>query len=617
MPLIEIPYIGTEFLFNYNEVVNPKYHNAPFMSTTWQKSLKYFEKFNKFSDDMQPQYFVLKEMHQHIALQIAVPDDNFDGARLYFEKCDGTRIEVALIPTVVIVPGDVNKNGEQLRRLTWQFFADDWITDVGHYCWYLKVDYLDSVFEELAGIPMDIQEKHPNTVLIEYTHSAMEFDFWFDGVLLAHRINATNNYLQDKLELLNFRNQKANLRLLYARNWAVWNFEIGFPGEGINNWDQKKMYQIFKCDDVRIDGVRFLMENDAEFELTDYGNRFPLKKMAVQLVEYDQSDSSTVGSDGIVEVMRLDIDGYPYLIDALTLFGTTGGGVPFANFMLSYASQNYQAEIIDIGFQNDFLDQLELDAIAFGMTGAFYEDGGKLYYRRGVGENYVPFSTSRLGGTNILGYEASPSNLTINVQVFQTGKTSVTVRKTDNTVYLTPDLNSGNFSINYSISAPDYDDYVMRIYCDDTMTTLNITATNTMVKSITGETSSILNRYFCLGGDVGTIGLDFLLRAKLNIQYLFLEQLGITAIDNTDFSPVGDFGRWQKLKFWQLRGNAMDATAQDNFFNDYYTIASVYHTLPPPPMNLDTRFQVPPSAPTAASSAARSVLTTYGFTITF
>lgn len=617
MPLIEIPYIGTEFLFNYNEVVNPKYQNAPFMSTTWQRSLKYFEKFNKFNDSMQPQYFVLKTLHQRVALQIAAPDLDFDGAFLYFEKCDGTRVEVAVLPSVVIVPGDVNKLGQQLRRLTWQFFVDDWVADAGHYCWYLRVNYTGGVFEELAGMPMDIQAEHPNTVLIEYTHSAMEFDFWFDEVLLTHRINATNNYLQDKLELLNFRNQKANLRLLYARNWAVWNFEIGFPGEGINNWDQKKMYQIFKCDEVYIDGVRFLMEDEAEFELTDYGNRYPLKKMAVQLVEYDQSDSSTVGSDGIVEIMRLDIDGYPYLIDALTLFAFTGGGVAFANFTLSYAASNFQIEILNTAMQNDFLDQLDVDAVLFGMTGSFYEDGGILYYQRGIGETYLPYSTSKLSTCHIVNYEAFPANLTIFLQVLQTSKTSVTVRKTDDTVYLQPDLNVGNFTTSYAIADPDYDDYVMRVYCDDTMTVLNIVAEGGMINSLGGKVSPTLNRYQCNGGDVGSIGIGFLLNAKLEIQYLFLEQLGVTAVDSTDFSPVGDFGRWQKLKYWGLRGNKLTAAAQDNFYIDYYDIASVYHTLPPPPMNLDTRFQTPPSAPTALSGAARSVLTTYGFTISF
>lgn len=617
MALIEVPFGGSEFLFNYKVLETDKYHTAPFMTTAWQKSLKYFEKYNKFADHLQPQYFVLKQFKDHVTMQIAVPDDGFDGAFLYIEKCDGTRIEIAVLPDVVIVPGEVNREGQQLRRLTWQFFLDDWITTVGHYCWYVRVDYVDS-FEELAGLPMDIQIKHPNTVLIEYTHSTNEFDIWFEGYVFSYRINANNQYGFDKVELLNFMNQKANQRLLYARSWAIWNFEIGFPGEGINNWDQKKMYQIFKFDEVYIDGVRFLMEADAEFEPTDYGNRYPLKKLKINLVEYDQSDSVTVGSAGIIEVMRLSLDGYPYLIDKLTLFGFGSPGDPVPDFMLSHAATNYQVEVLNVSEQNDFLDQLDIDAVAFRMTGNFYEDGGILYYQRGPGENYVPYLVSRMNTAHEVSYTTIVGETNINILINQTGKTSISVRTSAGVPYFPPVLSSGDFSTNINVPAPDYGDYIMRIYCNDLMTLLNIVGTGTNIKGLGGKVSPMLNWYLVNNGDIPVLGFGFLLNAKLNIQYLFLDLMGITEIDNTDFDTTGDFGRWQKLKRIAIRGNKLNATYQDKFYVDYYQIALVYHGLPPFIAGLDTRFQSPPSAPTTLGSGAfRSVLTLWGYPITF
>lgn len=619
MAYIEVPYLNSEFLFNYNPLLVDKYHTAPFMSIAWQQALKYYEKFNKFADYLQPQYFALKELKDRVTIQIAVPDDGFNGAFLYFERCNGTRIPGPLYPDVRIIPGDVNAQGQQMRRITWSFFIDDYVTTPGHYCWYLRVNYLDGSFEELAGLPMDIQHKHENTVLIEYTHRTNDFDVWFEGIVFSYRINANNTYFQDKLERLTFRNQKANLRLLYARNWAIWNFEIGFPGEGINSWDQKKIYNIFKCDETYIDGVRFLMEEEAEFDLVDYGNRYPLKKMKVQLVEYNQSDSLTVGSAGTITVMRLGVDGYPFLIDGLSLFGAGSPGDPFPNFMASHAATNFQVEILNSAEEDAFFAQLEADRSGpFRMSGAFIRSGGILYYRRGEGENYVVATASKMTTCHEIYYETTPGATSIGLQVFQTGKTSVTVRvDAGNVPYLPPDQYVGYFVTTYNIPGPAYNGYRMRIYCNNLMTTLNVTGAGTNVKSLAGKVSPILNRYSLTNADLGVQGIGFLLNAKLELQYLFLENAGITEVNNADFSPTGDAGRWRKLKYIYLRNNKLTAVKQDKFYVDYYRIGSVYSSSAPPPGTLDTRFQTPASAPTGTSSAYRSLYAVWGFTIAY
>lgn len=631
MANIEIPNINTEVLFDPNATFPSEYHSRPFMSESWQTSLKYFEKFNKFADRYQPQYFVKKELTDRVTIQIAYPDPPTlavpippanGRAELYIEDCRGARTRIQPIPyNVAYITGDVDANGDQLARVTFSFKIEDYIAAEGNYAWYIKVVYADSSVQELIGVPMSIKTKHENTLYFTMTHSENDYDFFFNNksILLYYRIDGNITFNSNKLERTTFRNQKANLRQLYARNWRVFDLELGFPGDGINSYDQDKVYNYFKLDETYIDGVRYLMEEEAEFERIDYANRFPLRKLKTQLVEYDRSDSTLTGSLGDLFLMDLGaLRGFPYLVETFTFTGIGSPGDDFFDFLDFYAAFNKQAEILDVAAETAFLDQLALDATGAGMTGSFYIDSGKLFYERGDGETYTA-AVNILGNAHIVNYQTSPLVTTIGLIVFQTGKASVTIRDSAGGYKETPDLWIGDFTTAYD-TLTDYDDYTLRLYTDNSMTFLQVdgvSSTNKNITAISGSVSTSLAVYSIFYADLGTWSFEPLLMARYNIAQLNVIDSNISAWDFTEFTIVGDTGRWQDLKVINFSQNQLGFAEQDDFYINYYPIAFAYRTRPPFIGFLDTRFQTPPSSPTSASLSERTLITSYGFTISF
>ena len=620
---IEIPKLNTEVLFNKNIVDNRLYNSKPFMSTPWQQSLRYWEKYNKFNS-ISPQYFVKKTLDDSVTIQIAYPENppySLTGlAELFIEDCDGVRTQIQPTPyAILVIAGDVDSTGQQLRRVTWSFKLSDYITDEGNYMWYLAIDFGGGNVEEFIGAPMSIKKSHPNTLYFAMTHSTNDFDVWFDpNVIFYYRIDGNITFNSNKLERTTFRNQKANLRQLYARNWRVFDLELGFPSDGLNSYDQDKFYNFFKMDEIYIDGVRYLMEEDAEFERIDWGNRYPLSKLKTQIVEYDRSDSNSVGTVGSFFVMDLGaLRGFPYLVDAFTFVGIGSPGEDVCNFLNVYAPVNFQAEILNATDENLFLAQLDVDLAAFGMLGEFFVDDDKLYYRRGELETYLPTDISVLGNCYIVDFQSSPGFTVIGTDVLQTGRCWITIRDSFNNYAVPPERWDGNFSTGYNLD-PLYDDFKVRLYTDNTMTSLtSYSVISKAIKAVRGNVSSSLTFFSIYNAALNTFDFSLLKSARYTLATLLVNEADVSAFDFTDLTIVGDAGAWQNLRVISFAYNQLGFAEQDDFYNSFYPIAFAYRLLPLGAGILDTRFQVIASSPTAASLPARTAMASYGYLITF
>jgi len=633
MSVIEIPLLNSENFYEVDAITNPLYQTKHFLSDWWMNNLYYWERYNKFYDINNPQYFVKKELQDTVTIQFHLPTSGIDSFTLKMLNCDGTPTEVdgSYLTSTVIAGNTFDDNGTispvPLTTYQYTFILSDIISDEGYY--YFVIGFTPTGFSENQVIsePTWIKTSHENTILIEYSNSVNDYDVAFNTLAtqFSKRVDATLKYKPNpKLERTTFRNQQSNQRQLYSRNWRQ--FEITFgASEGINDVDVDKLSNIFKCDSILIDGKQMLLGEGAEFEATQFSESYPLYTLKLPLEQYFNNNSVAIQPSS--KILIMSVGEYPYLVTTLRL---STSYIPVGGTDYLFDSPNGMREVINSSEESDFIDELNAKVAGFGRSGVFEIVDNVLYYKLGSTDSYKSKISEKLDTCLQVWFETNPTYDSLDITLNQnasTGKTAVSVWRdssgTGGTANMlsadyVPNISGTLFSENYEPSTPsDYDSWRAYVYTNNEATTLEVTTGHVNILALEGSVPTSLETFIARGGALGTFSSDFLRSAASVINSISVQYMGIDSFESDCFTRVRVFD-WKYLNQYDLAENDLTNSGQDEFFNKFYAeIASFWLAAYGGAGGLSTVLQSTSSSPTAASATSRNNLIILGYTVAF
>lgn len=594
------------------------YHSFPFDFTWFSYSILEFEMYNKFLDPAKSQYFSLKESGDSIGFQFGFVASAITSLTLEMRSCAGviTAVNPSLYLKQFTVIGNKNKDGVQLKTAQYNFKVSDVIsTATGKYNLLLTVTFTDTTVVQYISEPILVATTHPNTVLVEYSNSTNNYDTIFTKFppKFNIRIDGWMKYRTNNIDREMFRNQNAELRGLYARDWRL--FDVVFGGRnGIAPYHLEKLIKANKCDSFSIDGQRILADEGADFEATDLASFYPLKQLKYQAVEYAPADSVSYFETLAIPIMPLGaLTGFPYVVDILVLAGSSIG-----NFLYDYT--NEIRDVYDAADETAFIAELNAKVPAFSATGVFSVDANRLFYVPGSPDVYTAALVSQLTNPLKTAFTTTLSYLTLGVNLNQMPgvNTIVSVRTAAGAIVLPAEHKNG-LTDSYTATVPTAAAHIFYLYSNNKVTEIQMDGhpTGKIITGFTGTPPTKLQIFRVRGGNITSFPLAFLRPCAPELRVLNVQFFNVDAFVTTDFAVVNP-GDWQYFNYLYLLNNSLDATAQDAVFNDYQTyILYTYFGLSGPVGIIDTRNQSPSSAPTGASSLARINEAAVGYTILF
>lgn len=173
-------------------------------------------------------------------------------------------------------------------------------------CYYGLVTFGASpiVFTLRTG-ELNIEETHPNSLLLEYKNYEFRNDvIWETGLLLCLRVFGTNKYLKTSSKATTYEDQVLNMTALRSTPFRIWRLIIG-QSKGIPDWYQDKLGGIIGNSTLMIDGKAFTKPADNDLDLIE-DDRYPMRGWAVELRERYNRRSRTyennIPLDGVVAI---------------------------------------------------------------------------------------------------------------------------------------------------------------------------------------------------------------------------------------------------------------------------------------------------------------------------
>lgn len=621
---VAFPNLNSEQFVAYPSSQSPLYHTKHFNQDLFQKSIPLFQRYNAFWDDKCPRYFQIKQFNDK--LNFVLDSLAYDSYTIKWVKFDSTEIPYTGTITEYATPGNVyTANGsiapQQLYTIQGNLLeiSTD-LTDAGMY--FLVVEITTGANSKTyLSEPYNIKETWPQTVLIQYSDSQNQFDVRFDkSPNFELRIPAYLDYLTNKIEYSKFRDQRANLRQTYARDWRVFQLIIGttmFP-YGITPYHCDKLAKILKCDTIYIDGKRFIGEDGADFEPSMYGENYPMRTLTLQFAEYYVNDSDGFFGSETLELFELGTSTkFPYAVKDLTFTKIYGTGA---------ASVNFNAvgirEIFNTTDELNYRNELNVIAAANGIVGGFAIIGDFMTFTNGINENYSANVYSLREAIRINGTSTAPSkNLTIRYTTFADSQLIIsawyTTAGNPTTIARAAtyrDYTSSSDVLN--IPTGSSATYSAFVYHNDRLKDMAVEgiASTSVVTSYAGGVPSSLEGFESDYTNIPTLDLAFLRRAAKNM-IGFNFRRGTTTALAAGSLDVLEPGEWAVMQYFGLSLNAMNATQQDNFYIYFY--GTIYAASYPQIYSIDTRVQTPASAPTATSATQRADIIARGNTISF
>lgn len=614
MPLVTFPLLNSENFYEVDAPVSNDFHTKHFLSDWWKDTLYYWQKFNRFGDAKE-QFYVLKQLNDVITIQFNFPTT---GATFSLKMYDCYGAETSVSPATYMTQTDIAGNVYDeggtiapipLRTIQYKFKPSDIIgTDEGIYYFVLMVD--EGVERYFISEPTYIKATHEDTILISYNNSVNDYDVAFSlNPEYSVRLDATLAHPNNKLDIVSFRNQKANLRNVRAINYRNYILTIGASG-GTNSIIVDKISNILKCDNTSFDGKRMLLAEGAEVEVNPFSQNYPLSTITIELEEYQNEDSVAWGDAGLIYIM--DLGGFPYAIPSFVMADSSGS----YSMLDSYVTQ--VAEAHDTTMEDAIIAKANVDIAAFGKIGSFKKVSGALYYERGVGETLYRSAFKKFDTCLIVTFTAVTTARDVLFGFNQTGECVLSTWDTPDfgtpTIEISPELYIGD-DID-SASVPSNGKFTSYFYTDNTCTKLRVEAdiTDKIITSLSGDCSKSLAEFVFKGATISQLDLSFLFNSATELRTLNWQYTTIDSVDTSGFN-VAQPNWWRYFNFIYLLENSLDPTALDDVLNDYQTeILYTYFGLAPVGV-IDLRNQTPAATRTSASDLAVTNLTATGYTI--
>lgn len=470
----------------------------------------------------------------------------------------------------------------------------------GEYYVYIQVTYGDDSKEEFISEPQWVRTKHKTTARIDYTHTADDHEVLFATMGVSFNVTVDTNWLKLRPSgaETTYEEQDEELRRTYGKYYRLYELNL----KRLPEYMTDKLAAIFlNCSNVSIEGRRFIKDADSE-------------------VEYDRANTSAVGN-GKVMLREYFNNRSGLLLNTSINLVTLPGTYPclWGGFVVTDSvtwGQWGPIEFLDSAAVNTFITTINSEVAVQQMdaTGSFSRIGDSIIFQNAPGENFVVQISNQVLDDclhftveNVV--NSAPVRLTASIADTLGG---YIVWADTTPVYTLINTFPYNTWQEYSHTFSANGNKQIRAYSSDNLRMIGVgyqTGGQTgKVTAITGKTAPYLLQFILIGQDIdGPIDLRILSNARAVIERVNLEYCGITSLTN---NWLTEFPGWPMLKLIELGGNALDSTAQDNFYNDFeqysgYTYSGI----------IQTSAQTPSASPTVASEPARDDLAAAGWAL--
>lgn len=498
--------------------------------------------------------------------------------------------------------------------------------DDGTYYIYFRVPFDtdgtggSDVYDWFISEPIIVRDQHLDTVLINASNSFNKDNIIFEQIKqkFRKRINGRITDMQPKVNRTVFIDQGENPTLLSATPTRTWKFVAGYT-RGIPDYEIDKLNHYFALDGVYIEGKGYSTVEGSAIEKGSEGN-YALHSGTIELTEKNAMSVYTFSKGGLTLLETLP--SYPFEI-----YSTEVGYLNNVDY--SYNAPTVIRSLIQL---NSWISARNLEITNAGMEGEIALDGNTMVYQRGESETYDYATSLTLNhrlGVKMIADGANP--LPVTLELSGSGLTIIN----NDARYSVYDPIGNVLSYGYAgypvtsangnWTSPSAGTYTYEIFHDGGLKTININGARVTGIDKYGSNLSVPSLLEVFGLYNSTIITAFSLWDELVDVRGTLVAFRLSdnpILTNTGiFYPLSAFANdgWRKLQYINLKGNAMNSSMIDQWYNSMRQ-AMLAPIVPPPALGVtgqfyvsngiaQTNLQVPTASPTAASAVARNTLT--------
>lgn len=290
---------------------------------------------------------------------------------------DRTGKEVLTIPqhSTADIAGNLDTAGDQLHTYLYKL-GDFTALPAGYYRLKLAVSYDLSHQDIYLSEPFLLKDSHRNTIQIEYWHSSNkgERDMYFNTLPARYMVcveGVITDYLPQSADVV-YQDQGENAALLDSQTFEKWTLRL----KGIPDWLLRKLGEILTCDNVLINGKRYVKASGSKWEQI----KDPLYPMHGDSIDLWLADNSEGYTHSSASVLIYVAGAYPKAISKILIGGYNIVATPVV-------VDDPTEETAAIAAWNANLGNLEL-------FGSVTNTGGLVEYNNGPGEFYKTASST-------------------------------------------------------------------------------------------------------------------------------------------------------------------------------------------------------------------------------
>lgn len=604
------------------EVLPSNYHTPQFDRDFFKNQLKDFQKRNKFGSKYGNFYQLLQsDGIVTVIMNIPIASLGSGSYTMSFLSCKGVKTTITGKDQYVDRSGNYyDAHGSidalPLRYVQWKFKVSDIIsTNTGAYYLLIDIVYADTSKGQFISEPINIQKDLKNTLLFQINNSINDYDIYFDLIPeFEFRIDAFYKYQKPVFDITSFRNQKKNLRQLYAAMYRLFTLTIGNQ-DNVAPYIIDKLARMMCCDMISIDGIAFLLEQNPDFTITEYGPNYPLVSCTIPIVEYSPEDAGNflVGTGSSFRIYKLIGSGtdYPYAAEKMTIGKVVAGHITTGYSIIGGVIKEFFSQ----SDETSFITYLNTTVVTlYSQTGIYSIDSdGYLIYTNGSGENWVADTAIIYQPAFIVSNTGTAIPLEFDASIYGTGttKTILSDYTSGPTLYKAPQVytsGGGVSTVSYLSTAVNHKTY---IYTDNTMTAFYMNTTGSShCTGLSGKLSSVFSILFLKDANF-SFDLAIFNNCKDTISQIIIQNTTFTGFDTSIWGAYSGLStNWTQLNYVDLINNNLSSADVDAFYNTFWNMnrfkPAIIGTL---------RTQGSTGAPTSTSLTARNNLIAKGWTL--
>ena len=281
-----IPPLGALRMIKANDILPDKYNTFGFdKGFFWQKTRQFFQGDSNYVQKVSYGDDILLYIDSLAPkIDITLFDDNGNVVTVLIS---------AMIPAIVL-PGNVDSYyGDIYNTLMYNFNPETLELADGYYYIVIEELYGDTGDTENTFVVSECllvkNGTFKKTMLLEYSHDINNYDILFEGITAGYLFNFRTEMilLPDDFasDDTGFSDMNSDLVNLNSIPYRVFKLIVGAP-YGAPDWVMDKVNRILSCSYIFIDGVRYIKNNGANWNLTK-NEVTNLMSGTIQLREHD------------------------------------------------------------------------------------------------------------------------------------------------------------------------------------------------------------------------------------------------------------------------------------------------------------------------------------------